>query len=372
MTEHILTKIPDSLAPLIESGAAYIRGVNVHDAATGLIKGQLQQTGQLTQQLTEAAATGDPALAIIKLTSAVVGNFQKEILRRQNIDIVERLGKISKQLDALAGQVRGVQILSGVGAAASVLNLGVSVAGFVLVLRRLDGMGERIDEIGEKVFAAHDRTYKVDVITALRRSEEAFEATEDRQTEMWETCEEKLDTAFTHFLITTSGASLDAPEEAGAETSQRLFFNGQLKFHEAVDLLDWMVTTARARHEALLLAGQPGVAEQFTRKLADWLRSVEFDPAELAAHRLPKGKIVSTQLRHRIEVESQYASLWVESVRRVTESNADAAAALREYGIDSRRLVIEARGHHEPALMYIPLDELPEAEKSVGRERVAP
>ena len=371
MTDQILTRVPDHLAPLIEAGKAYIRGVNVHDAATGLIKGQLQQTGALTQQLAEAAATGNPATAVMKLASSLANNVQQEILRRQNVDIVERLGKVSEQLDALSGQIQGLQLMTGVGAAASVLNLGVSVAGFALVLRKLDGMGDRIDAIGDKVFAAHDRSYKVDVITALRRSEEAFEATEDRQMEMWKGCEEKLDTAFTHFLLGVSGVSLDTPQEAGAQTARRLFFDRKVSFHEAIDLLDWMVTTARARHEALLLAGEPGVAEQFARKLASWLRSIEFAPEELVAHRLPKGQIVSTQLRDRVVAESEYASLWVEGVRRVTEGEADGAAALREHGVDSRRLVVEAREHPEPALLYVQFDDLPEVDKSVGRSRVA-
>src|SRR4051812_6452163 len=110
--------IPAALLRAVIDGRALRYGCLVKDVATGRILGHLKDVGRLSATL--AGIPLDPVTTAVQLG--------------QWIDTHGQLRHIRQTLDHL-------HLISSVGAVASVVGLGVSVAGFAMVLRRLDRLG---------------------------------------------------------------------------------------------------------------------------------------------------------------------------------------------------------------------------------------
>ena len=115
MVAPILMSVPAALQAAVEGGSAQVLGAIIKSVETGQILGHLQPTAALSR----LAMSANPATLATQL--GVEGLQSYQLLR------VERL------LDSL-------KVVSTVGAAASVLNLGVCLGGFV-VLGALIGFG---------------------------------------------------------------------------------------------------------------------------------------------------------------------------------------------------------------------------------------
>src|SRR5512136_1461224 len=101
-----LIKVPLEFVAHVASGSAYVEGSVVKDVLSHQVLSHLQPARLLTEAL-----SGGP-LAVPTLISSLAENVQ--------------LMQVKSMLDTL-------QTVASIGAAASVLNLGVSVGGFALV-----------------------------------------------------------------------------------------------------------------------------------------------------------------------------------------------------------------------------------------------
>ena len=303
-----------------------------------------------------------------KVTKRIVGHYQPsaEATRRA----VEAASQGASSASGMGLSAQSLQMLGAVGSVASVLNLGVTVGGFALVLSRLKKLDGKVDDILDRLSDVQerlDRPYKIKVLEAARRSEEAFSATTPAEQERkWREAESAFSEAAEHFAHDIVEKLLIREEKGPVP------LYGRLSLQEALDLLDWLTVCARGRIEALYLLRQPGVAAQFAATLSGWLGRFEIDHDAYVEHRLD-GRVVSTSLRKALRAEGEAARDLLEGWKDYAAHAQQAAMALHRAGIDTNRFVRETREHPEPELLFLPLDlpaeEVPEIEKSVGRSR---
>ena len=143
--------IPLNYLPRILSGD-YIRyGAIVKEASSGKIIGHLKETGMLQNILSQSPTNP------LQMAEFVSSNMQ--------------LMQIQKTLE-------GLQLISSIGAVASVANLGVSIAGFAIVINKLNNIEKKVDKLfwqSEKILKkVNDIGLKLDLLK-LSELESAFE-----------------------------------------------------------------------------------------------------------------------------------------------------------------------------------------------------
>lgn len=116
--------IPSGLKALYDAGQLRRYGAVLKDVSTGRYVGQLKEVGSLGQEIA--------SLPVNPLSTGV--------------EVLNLVGQ-NAQLSALMAAMGTVQLLSGVAAVASVANLGVSVAGFAIVLTKLKRMDAKLDQV---------------------------------------------------------------------------------------------------------------------------------------------------------------------------------------------------------------------------------
>ena len=115
-------QIPAQFLHVVAQGAARRYGCIIKDQATGRILGHLKEVGKWANAL--------PSLPLNPVSTAV--------------EIAQWLSTQS-QLSAIRETLHHLQLMTSVGAAASVAGLGVSAVGFGLVLRRLERLEEHVN-----------------------------------------------------------------------------------------------------------------------------------------------------------------------------------------------------------------------------------
>ena len=106
------------------------------------------------QKLVSGILSKVPAMGGLGTISSVVNNVQTEMVRRE----VKKVGKdvkkvleitkdMSVNIDKIAQGMNVVQSLSILNTAMSAVNLGVSIAGFITVNKKLDKLKDEIEEI---------------------------------------------------------------------------------------------------------------------------------------------------------------------------------------------------------------------------------
>lgn len=322
---HYLMKVPDALEWAVHSGRLEVAGAVLRDKDLKRVVGHLQHTG-VTMERMASAAGGGPAAALAQLGSSVVANVQ---------------------LEQVKDMLSTVQALSTVAAAASVLNLGVSIAGFAIIANKIDGLGSRIDALAAKVERLHkivEAQHRAKLKTALDRCEEAYQLKDDatRHT-YWRNAEKDLHELTNFYLELLSSVSME-----------QLML--EMTIHEISELISWIVEAARARIEILLLLGEPSVASRFAHQVSERLKALEATDVEVATLLL-RGKTASTVLRNEVlKVARGYAKF----SHRIVEDFDQLCNSIRvmdQQDVDTRRYIMEARQYDEQAILFFPEDD---------------
>lgn len=125
-------EVPAQYMTKVLSGEYVRYGGIIKDAATGQIMGHLKEAGSLGKVL--SAIPMNPISAI----SDVIQISQYAHLSHQNTQLMQNITQIQSTLE-------GLQLTTSVGAIASVASLGISVAGFALVQKRLKRLDSKLD-----------------------------------------------------------------------------------------------------------------------------------------------------------------------------------------------------------------------------------
>jgi hypothetical protein len=325
-------QVPPDFWAKIADGAAFVEGSLVKDSATKLILTHLQPTSQLTSVL--ASAAGGP-LGGVTAVSSLAANAQ--------------LVQIKSLLESL-------QTVATIGAAASVLNLGVSIGGFALVLSRLRAMDAKLDGIAQKIDAIAktlDTNFRAKGYSALNRAESAFELSSPAERKRyWQEAERDLDYLVQHSFQKLMGMGLDDPAEHAANARTRFVMSGTISSQEARDALQWLMACAGARVEILLCLEEPVAAAKLAGNVHQWMAGIQVTPKELAQHRLA-GRLVPPAQMQSVTADAIGLSNLLKCSTTTFGERAMLCNMLHDRQVDTQKYVMDVRRHPEAVMLML-------------------
>lgn len=316
-----LMQVPAELMARVASGDAVVTGALVRDAASQQILAHLQPTGSLGQHLVQGALGG------VTAPLSLVGDLLQSV----------QLLRIERMLET-------VQLLSGVAAAASVLNLGVTVGGFMMVARRLDGLQDRLGDLSRQIqqVSAFQRADWVGRIQQhlCRMDEAVLMASERQRLRYWEQAE----TCFDENL----GVVSELLGPPGDDLSRALMQPaGQ-------QILGLKLLLEQAHTEALLCLGEPGRAAARSASLSEWLDSLPTRPADLVRPILG-GRMIAPAKMQEVMQQSSKLVRWLDLARQTVSDRATVTAHLHDTRTDTEAYMMMLRQDRQLAVLALPM-----------------
>lgn len=329
---HLMT-VPASLVAKVNGGAAFVSGALVKDATSHQILAHLQPTGKLTQWIFNAATAGP--LAPLEFASAI----------GQNVQLLE----IRRMLETL-------QTVAAVGAAASVLNLGVSIGGFAMVLatlRRLERSMEVALATVRRVENMQTAEYIGTTMAAMERAESAFllPASGDRR-RYWQEADYELSRAIGIAVrrMAVQGVELEGPNIA---TSTDMGAALRITMPESIEMLRWLMTLCTARTEVLLALQMPSEAARLCQRMAAWMSALPFSRKDLALAQLGGRSVPPTQME-RVTATANGLATFITQAGTVSLERALLCDTLQRQDTDTLEYVLTVRDHAEATVLMVP------------------
>jgi hypothetical protein len=330
--------VPPSLAEAVAQKLAFVEGALVKDSVTNQILAHLQPTQLLSKGLMQVL---DGVSSPLNLMSSLGQNYQ--------------LWKVRQMLDML-------QLVSSIGAAASVLNLGVSVGGFALVLQAIRRVDEKMDRALASLDALHSMhrgDHRADVRSILEAAEDTFKlAPQDRQGR-WLDTEDRARVYVNRSLERLSALGL--PLESGAEIDANRRTALALPLlqqpgSDAAALLAMLMNLTNVRVEALLCRQRPEAAAELVRQQAGWLNRLPTD-VDSTSRALLGGEVPPRRQLERSVQQAHALTTWVRQSHAAATQRSELCEALHRRGVDTLTYVQTVRDHPKPALLLLPHDE---------------
>ena len=247
---YFVRAIPDALIAGYNSGAYNLTGSVIRDVATGRGVGFLQETGMMQMALDSITKSGgNPIVGVANLALGSASMVQGRQIKGQ-------LSEIQSSMALLQNLQFGTLAVSGLG-------LGVSVAGFAVMLKRLKGIETNLGSIEAKVSK----------VTTDRRGDEIRMIFADVGTQL-----EGIDTLSSR---TNKVSSAEAAERAIAVSAGRLEALFQQKSdaaqNEPIEIADldllWSLAAAirlchEAGHRALYSIDELSAAKELSERRA--------------------------------------------------------------------------------------------------------
>lgn len=327
-----LMAVPGQLLADVASGAAYVTGALVKDGVSHQILAHLQPTSLLSHAFSLAASG---PLAPLQLINTLGQQFQ--------------LFKIQQMLDT-------VRTVASIGAAASVLNLGVSVGGFALVLSALKQADAKLDGIQAAVQTLTrdaDATFLARITSAMRRSEDGFELAAADRRHRWLEVDGNLDLLIEEVFkrLASAGIALERTAIAGDAPDVERW--RRIAQPDVLQQLGRLFSLAEARTEVQLCLQRPVQAARQSQRTAQWLSSLPTDAKALTLARVAGRALPTEQLAH-LARQSKALTTWVTRGGEAANERALLCQALRDRDIDTEEYVLEVRQHPKPALLMLP------------------
>jgi len=139
---EIAMKIPEQFLKRLAAGDVVRHGAILQEVVSGKIVGHLKEVGGLGDILSRMPF--NPLGAVTEVANLGL-NIQQSI----------KLQQVQKSLDAL-------QLVNNVGAISSVATLGVSAAGFAVVIERLKRIESKLDSVASDIRSVHELLNKLD------------------------------------------------------------------------------------------------------------------------------------------------------------------------------------------------------------------
>lgn len=332
----LLRQIPEHLVAAVQSGDMQVYGSIIRSVTTGRITGHLQETSGLASLVSQVpAAPLDAANIGIDLIGHTASYIQGE------------------QIKAAIGHLQHLGLAMS---ALTVVGIGVSVAGFVILSAKIDrveakveAMADRLDRLAHGVDALH-RARIVDDLTRLRTAAQQME-------EAWHLGEPvsqwRLVAQDCHSLANSferhATEMLANPIDTGLEVEP---------------MLEALALAVATRTSARLAAGDEMVARQAASEGAETLIKLgaSIRPAEIALHRVRTSGVepASPEWKETLERASDEMRPRMAAIRSRERAAAATTATLVELehqNISGRAWLEAARSEHEtPLLCLLPTD----------------
>lgn len=337
-----LMGVPPGLAEAVAQKLAFVEGALVKDSVTHQILAHLQPTRLLSQTLTQVL---DGVSSPLNLMSSLGQNYQ--------------LWKVRQMLDTL-------QLVSSIGAAASVLNLGVSVGGFALVLQAIRRVDEKMDRALASLEALHSLyrgDHRADVRSILEAADATFTLAPSEQAGRWLDTEDRALVLVNRSLerLSALGVPLEInanSKVAGIDAQGRaeLALPLQQAGSEAAALLGMLMNLTSVRVEALLCRQRPDDAARLARQQAAWLSRLPTDVDATSRALLGSDVPPRRQLEQTV-TQAHALTTWVRHSHEAARQRGELCEALHRQGVDTLTYVQTVRDHPEAALLMLPHDD---------------
>lgn len=233
-TENILYKIPEGLAAGINSGVYSRIGAIIKHSDTGRIVGHVQETGVAQQILSNFA--GSP-FSPVSAVSSVVGNIQ---------------------LSAITKMIETMQLLQYASIGVGIAGLGVSVAGFAIVNRKLNRIEQSVTSLSDRIDQHFQELHHRELRHVISKIKHLFEQSDIART---------LDDWPTRFI--------DISQNLGEPSSMLRYEIGYLLTQDSYEeelfflLLQPMLACDRSRVELLIEAGKYDTAYRLAENIGE-------------------------------------------------------------------------------------------------------
>ena len=326
---------PDRFLAGVAAGAARRIGATLRDRAAGRIVAHLQETG-LLQGLAGAAGPARLVLSAGGLASSVAANVQLEQAKRM---------------------LSGLQFLTGAALAAAGGGVGVSVAGFALVLRRPSRVEEGLRSARSEAAAARLPAERVQVRLAAR-DRGRLESLLHRGEEAW--ARSDAPAAWKELDGALDAGQRDRQAPAGGAAGASVFHDPRFTLEQAAAAYEAALALAAARAQTLLLLEElpaaRGHARRFQRRHDELLFGLT--PADVAA----AGSSAPARRDGASEADARgrllpLAKRFMDGAREIQLRVAGRAAmveALIERGVRGRAYVEAVRERTDEAVLVLP------------------
>jgi hypothetical protein len=320
-------EIPDKWLDLVLRGDVIRDGVNLIWKNSGRIAGHVQETGQLARALGGA----NPITAVLQTASSLTANVQ---------------------LEQVKSMLHTVQLLSGATLVTSLVGVGVSVAGFAIIAKRLGtmqhtlrGLEAGLGEVARLARRAELRAQVESLSTLDARLTLADQAwtRSDRQ-RVWEDLDRPLLEAERHWRLLTNGSYLDP----------------SFALEEAVAAHQTTLQLAAAYTQILLALDQVRAARVYAEDVAGWHDTLlqGLTPPKVAeAHARQTAERDAVHEDDAHEVELRRARHVLETARdtqTVLEQRGAILETVETRGLPGTKVVAELREHHEHGVLILP------------------
>jgi len=344
---------PDRFLTELLAGSLRRIGTTIRDAQTGRMVGHLQETRLLPELMQKCLPTagGGPAGFILQagqLVSSIGANIQLE--------------QVKTMLLAL-------KLMTGATLAASVAGIGVSAAGFALVLRRLGQLEHNLAGVQREVVAARLVAERIDIRIAthdwarieslLTRGDEAWVRSDADK--VWKDLEGPLDQEQHYWRGLVGG-----------QVAPSIFLDPHFTLEQAAAAYESALTLAATRIQTLLLLEQHAAARHHAREFHQWhdrslstLRPVAI--ASARSRQVAEDDGISEQdARSKL---LQQSSEIIDSVREIELHVAERPAVIQnlmERGIKGRAYVEALRDCTEVPVLILTMPEHSDQQSSKG------
>lgn len=251
--------VPERFRGLLEAGKLIRRGALLIDRSSGGIVAHLQETGALAKV---AASVWNPLGLVVNMATGVVNTVQNEQIKR-------RLDAMQRSL----GVIQSLQIANLVG---NVASIGVSAAGTMLVLRRIEKVRAGIAELKEDIHAFREEWRMAELLNLL-----------DLATTHMGRVADAMVSNNREGMLRDAERSLHEVYGALSRRGKDLTSRSEIPTTVLMTVIEGMTASGDARTRALFMLNDSGPAKRFAgERMKDHVGIARSAPQDLLARRL--------------------------------------------------------------------------------------
>jgi hypothetical protein len=374
-SEHVSVSRLRFLEMLIASGSDLLTFLEDHKIAgyvsrLALARGEIGRDSPLLEipkiflnalpKLRRTAGTLRDAAGRIVGFLQETGLFQKVIASRAPGGVILDAGNIATNapMDQVFSSLSALRLLNGATLAATVVGIGVNVAGFALVLDRLNRVELIAKETRREAVAARLAAERVDVQTVVRNKANTLACLELAE-EAW---------ARSDPVPVWDGLQLPLLQQLtyeqcllGKGGTTSIFLDGRFLFEESIAAYESVLLLDAARFQTLLLMGEERAAAVHAQRVLAWHRGSVFQLAPDEIARATSQRLAERDNRGEPDVRSELrrkAEAFIEKVFEIDRhlvERIELVKYLLDKGIRGRAYIEELRQRTDTPLVILPV-----------------
>lgn len=355
VAHEILTEVPDRFIRSIRNGSSIVDGVSIRSTQSGQYEGFLQQSSCHGRHLMEAQES------FIQIDNRLA--HIEDIFSVNATEQTARLQGIQKSLETL-------NLIAGVGTAAALINLGVSIGSFVVLNKKLKNIENKIDKM---MFNLGRIENKIDTTnkflriinesklhTALERFEDSFILSNpEEKVRYWRECERDLNSASNFFFRETEsfGNYLDNLISDPSIYKSKFMEGPEYDYDSIEKILLFPTTAVQARVESLMLLQEPKAGRALYSKFSQFTDNLYFDKKKAYLQR--REILNDSEDVEAISGDVEKTTVLIDTMKSLYKSKVSFMDFLIDRKIDTRQFVEEVRATKVPKLLFIPINYQP-------------